>query len=127
MGILGLWRQARGTVMRKEYDDLMFRIIGANKHARAAFLNNIDQTIDRVVETYSAASPAERKALLEELQGAAKNLWTGGDWPSALGLGISCLNAESRFTPGEDAAYVRVETDRLIKEARASGPGLLGD
>jgi hypothetical protein len=49
-------------------------------------------------------------------------MWNSGDWPSSLGLVISCLNAESRFTPGADAFYVKLATDRLIKEAaQASG------
>ncbi|MDP9091192.1 MAG: hypothetical protein M3O26_20955 [Pseudomonadota bacterium] len=44
-------------------------------------------------------------------------LWKSGEWPVALGIGISCLNAQSRFVPGTDAAYVKAETDRIIKEA----------
>jgi hypothetical protein len=118
MGILDMWRQARGSAMRKEYEDAMARMRDANQHARAAFLNNIEQTVDEVVRSYSAASPSDRKALLKQLHDAARSMWTSGDWPSALGLGISSLNAESRFVPGDDAAYVRAETDRLVQEAR---------
>jgi hypothetical protein len=47
-------------------------------------------------------------------------MWARGDWPSALGLGISCLNAESHHVPGDDAAYVRSVTDQLIEEARSA-------
>lgn len=117
MGILDMWRQARGAVLRREYDDAMFRMRDANDSARAAFLNNLAQTIDSVVATYSSASKSERKALLKQMRDVARDMWASGDWPSALGLGISCLNAESRFIPGADAAYVKFETDRLIKEA----------
>jgi hypothetical protein len=61
----------------------------------------------------------ERKALLREMVKAMRQMWVSGDWPLALGLGISCMNAESRFLPGEDAAYVKAETDRWIQEAAA--------
>jgi hypothetical protein len=47
-------------------------------------------------------------------------MWNSGDWPSALGVGISCLNAESRFLPGADASYVKQGTDRIIKEAKGN-------
>jgi hypothetical protein len=45
-------------------------------------------------------------------------MWNRGDWPSALGFGIACLNAESRFGPSEDSSYVKRETDRIIQEAK---------
>ena len=89
----------------------------ANHAARAAFLNNIHETIDHVIGFYSSASVPGRKAFLKKMRKASLEMWKSGDWPSALGLGISCLNAESRFVPGEDAAYVKLETDRLIKKA----------
>src|SRR5919108_67487 len=117
MGIIDLWRQARCTVMRKEYEDVLARMDGTNKHARAAFLNNIDATIDEVVKSYSAASPSEPKVFLRQVREQTKQMCASGDWPSALGAAISCLNAESRFVPGDDAAYARSETDRLVKEA----------
>ena len=123
MAILSMWREARGAVLRKEYEDTMARMQDANRHAMFAFHNNIDQTIDEVVKSYSAASKSERKARLKESRKAARELWASGDWPSALGYGISLMNAESRFLPGDDAAYVKAETDRLVKEARSALSG----
>lgn len=117
MGILDLWREARGVVLRKEYEDTMARIRDANPTARAAFLNNVHQTTDHAIGIYSSASVAGRKAFLKKMHEACLEMWRRGDWPSALGLAISCLNAESRFVPGDDAAYVKIETDRIIKEA----------
>jgi hypothetical protein len=122
VGLLNLWRQARGSVLRKEYDDVVARMDGANEHARAAFLNNIAQTVDHVVQTYTAASPAERKRFMKAVNDKAREMWVSGDWPSALGLGISCLNAESRFVAGAAAAYVRAQTERLINEAQGKEP-----
>jgi hypothetical protein len=117
-----MWREARGAVLRREYEDTMARMRGANQDARAAFLNNINQTIEHVVAVYSAASESEREALLNDARTSALEMWNSGDWPSSLGLVISCLNAESRFTPGADAFYVKLATDQLIKEAtQASG------
>lgn len=118
MGIFDLWREARGAVLRKEYDDLIVRMQGNNHAARSAFLNNVHQTVDEITAYYSAASKAERKKFLSEIRKEQLQMWNGGDWPSALGVGVSCLNAQSRLTPGEDAAYVRRETDRLIEEAQ---------
>lgn len=120
MGILSMWREARGAVLRKEYEDAMARMQDANSSARAAFLNNVDQTIDEIVGLYSAASKSEREVFLKATRKAALAMWNSGDWPSALGVGISCLNAESRFLPGADASYVKQGTDRIIKEAKGN-------
>jgi hypothetical protein len=117
VGILDMWREARGAVLRKEYEDTMARMRDANEPARSAFLNNVHQTIDHVLSLYSTASKSERKAFLKQAREAAIKMWNEGDWPSALGFGISCLNAQSRFVPGDDAVYVSAETDRIIKEA----------
>jgi hypothetical protein len=123
VGILDMWREARGAVLRKEYEDTMARMRDANAPAKAAFLNNIHQTIDHVVDTYSSASKVERKAFLAQARKSCLEMWNSGDWPSSLGLAVSCLHAESRFVPGDDAAYVRRETSRLIKEADENALG----
>ncbi len=110
-------RQARGAVLRKEYEDIMARMRDANESARSAFLTNIHQTIDHVIGYYCSASMSRRKAFLEKMRKTSLGLWKRGDWAAALGLGISCLNAQSRVVPGEDAAYVKQATDLLIREA----------
>src|ERR1035437_1172517 len=117
VGILDMWREAHGAVLRKEYEDVMARMRDANPPAKAAFLNNVHQTIDHVIGFYSSASVPGRKAFLKKMREASLKMWNSGDWPSALGLGISCLNTESRFVSGDDASYVKLETDRIIKEA----------
>lgn len=119
MGIFDMWREARGGVMRKEFEDTMKWMEGANPSARSAFLYNIVQTIDEVLAAYTPATAAERKALLKQMKDASLEMWKSGDWPSALGLAISCLNVESRFVPGDDALYVKQVTDRIIQEAKA--------
>jgi hypothetical protein len=117
MGIVETSHEARGAVLRMEYEDVMARMRDADLAARSAFLKNVHQTIDHVIGFYSSASVPGRKAFLEKMRKVSLKLWSGGDWPSALGLGISCLNAESRFVLGSDAAYVKIETDRIVKEA----------
>ncbi len=117
VGILDMRREARGAVLRKEFDDVMARMRNANPADRCAFLNNVHQTIDHVIGFYSSASVPRRKAFLKKMRRVSLETWNSGDWPSALGLGISCLNAESRFVPGEDAAYVKIETNRIVVEA----------
>lgn len=117
MSIFSMWREARGAVMRKEFEDAMARMRGANQYALRGFHNNINQTASDIVEAYTSASTSDRKRLLKEARKQADEMWRNEYWPEALGLAISCLNAESRFVPGDDAAFVRRETDRLIKEA----------
>jgi hypothetical protein len=105
--------------MRKELDDLLARVRGANEWALSAFYNNIEQTIEPLREVYRPATAGDRKVLLRECKKAAVEMWDGGDWPSATGLGISALNVEAEFVPGSDAAYVKAETDRIIQQAAA--------
>lgn len=119
MGVFDLWREARGNVMRKELDDVLSRMRKANDPARSAFLNNVGQTIGPLRDSYGRASTSERKLLLKQCRAAASRMWDEGDWPSSLGLAISCLNAESEHVPGSDAAYVRGETGKIIAEAHA--------
>jgi hypothetical protein len=115
--IIDMLREARGAILRKEYEDVMARMREATPHARAAFLCKVHQTIDHMIGFYSSASVPARKAFLKKMRKAAAKMWATGDWPSALGLGISCLNAESRFVLGDDASYVKIKTDCIIKEA----------
>jgi hypothetical protein len=117
VGIPDMWRDARGAVLREEYEDILTRMRYANPAARATFLNHVHQTVDHVIGFYSSASVPGRKAFLQKMRKASLTMWKRGDWPSALGLGISCLNAQSRFVLGEDAAYVKLETDRIVREA----------
>jgi hypothetical protein len=117
VGTLDKRHAVRGGILRQEFEDVMARVRHANPAARSAFLNNVHQTIDHVIGFYSSASVPRRKAFLEKMRKASLEKWNSGDWPSALGLGISCLNAESRFIPGEDAAHVKLETDRIVKAA----------
>jgi len=84
-----------------------------------AFYGNIIGTIEEWREAYTAASSSERKAMLEHARKSMIQMWNREDWYSALGLGITCLNIESEQLPGEDAAYVKRETDRIIEEASA--------
>jgi hypothetical protein len=114
-----MWREARGSVLRQQFDDVMMRIKGANYPAMRGFYGNIEGTIEELREAYNAASSSEHKAILEHCRKSMHQMWNRGDWPSVLGLSISCLNIESEHLPGEDAAYVKRETDKVIAEASA--------
>ncbi len=117
MGPFDMWREARGAVMRKELDDITARIRTANPHVLFAFYNNVEQTIEPLREACRAASSGQRKSILKGCRQSATEMWNSGDWPSALGLGISALNVESEFVPRKDAAYVKSESDKIIQEA----------
>ena len=109
-----LFEATRGCVMRKEFEDAMARIGAAN---RWAVYNIVQHTIGPLREAYGPASLHRRETLLEECRKSGTEMWNSGDWPSALGLCISCLNIESEYLPGEDAAYVKTETDKIIEQA----------
>jgi hypothetical protein len=100
------------------------RMRDADPPARAAFLSSVHQTIDRMLGFYASSSVPARAAYLRKMRKASRKMWAHGDWPSALGLGISCLNVESRFVSGDDASYVKAATDRIIKEAADADPGI---
>ena len=99
MGVLRMWREARGRVMRAEFEDLIVRIRGANGSAMSTFYNEVDQTIDDLRRDYGQASARERKAMLKDCRKGANQMHDTGYWPSALGLGISVLNVESEHVP----------------------------
>jgi hypothetical protein len=112
-----MWREARGAVMRKELDDIAARIENANDEALSAFFAKIAQSIGPVRAKYISSSTSDRKDILSILKRTANEVWQGGDWPSALALGIVSLNVESQFVPGKDAAFVQAETALLVVKA----------
>jgi hypothetical protein len=109
--------EARGTVLRRQYDDLMRRIDAADTPARSACLNFISSTFNSVGDAYELASSADRERMLKAVLELSRKLWNEGNRPQALALGVIMLNIESRFVAGDDAAFVKAETDALIKEA----------
>lgn len=119
MGLFDKWREARGTAMKHELDDLLSRLEGANGSVMSAYYNNITTTIGPLRESYRTASAKDRKVILEQCRKASKQMWSSGDWPSALGLGVSRLNIESGTVPGEDSVFVKAQTDKIITKAEA--------
>jgi hypothetical protein len=109
-----LFEAARGGVLRKEFEDTMARIGAANGWE---VYKNVHQIIGPLRETYRPAPTHRRETLLAECRKSGTEMWNSGDWPSALGLCISCLNIESEYLPGKDAAYVKTETDKIIEQA----------
>jgi len=109
--------EARGTVLRRQYDDLRLRIDAADMPARSACFNYISSTFNSISDAYELASSADRERMLKAILEFTLKLWTDGNRPQALALGVIVLNIESRFVGGDDAAFVRAETDALIKEA----------
>ena len=104
-----------GAILRKELADVMARMRDANPDDRSAFLNHVHQTIDRVIGFYLSAWSG-RKAFLEKMRKASLEKWNRGDWPTALGLGISCLNAESRFIPARMPPTSNLRPTALLKK-----------
>jgi len=72
-----------------------------------------------VSDGYALASGADRERILKEVRKVSRKLWEAGNKPQALALGIIMLNIESQFMPGEDALFVKLATDALIREAKA--------
>jgi len=109
----------RGSVLRREYDDLRRRIDTADATSKSACLNQIRSTFGPVSDGYKLASPDDRERILKEVRAVSRRLWEAGSRPQALALGVIMLNIESQFLPGDDAAFVKAATDDLIKEASA--------
>lgn len=116
MGIFDLWREARGNVMRKELADVRARLRNANEPALRGFYGRVEE-IENIREVYRAARDTERKQLLKEARKSSSQMWDQGYWPQALAVAICCLNAEAEFVPGDDAAYVKAETDKMVVDA----------
>jgi hypothetical protein len=121
MGLLTMWREARGRVLRAEYDDAVGRKRNGNggyptPEARRAFSNELRHVHENVQPRYDAASPRDRRRMKYEAKVGVRNLWRQGFWPQALGASVAMMNLESRHLPGADALYVRTATDLLLKE-----------
>ena len=76
-----------------------------------------EDTMARIGAACGPASTHRRETLLEECRKSGTEMWNSGDYASVLGLCISCLNIESEYLPGKDAAYVKRETDKIIEQA----------
>jgi hypothetical protein len=117
-GIPGLWkREARGNVLRREFDDLKRRINAADQMQKSAFFEFTRSTFGPVSESYAVASSGDRQRILREIREVSRQLWDAGNRPQALSLGVILLNIESEFAPGDDAAHVKAATDALIRKA----------
>jgi hypothetical protein len=127
MGIVNLWQEARGNVLRKKWDKLKRRIDAADFSAKSACLGYIKTRSESFGRLYARSSSADKKRICKRVAKESLRFLKAGDWPSACGLYVMMLNIESRYLPGSDAACVKVETDALIEEASAiSDPASLG-
>ena len=106
--------------MRRELDDISARIEQAGDYARLAIFKSISRSIGPVRTKYTSSSDSGRQEILKVLKKFAKESWTTGDEPSALGLGVVALNVESQFVPGLDAAFVKAETALLVLKAAST-------
>ena len=111
----------RGNVLREEYDDLRRRIDTMNVEQKLACFNYIKSTYGPVNDGYALASSADRERILKAVREVSRQLWSAGNRPQAMALGVIMLNIESQFVPGDDAAFVRVATDALINEGIGDG------
>jgi hypothetical protein len=107
----------RGNILREQYDDLKRRIDALDVEPRSVCFSYIQSTYGPVNEGYELASSADRERILKELRDVSRQLWSAGNRPQALALGVLMLNIESQLTPGDDAAFVKQATEALIKES----------
>jgi hypothetical protein len=117
-GMLDLWREARGKVMRTRWDELMQHFECVEGEARDACLDYIKSRFDPLSMRYTNSSSAERKRIFQYTARLSQQLADSGHWPSALGLRIMTINLIVRDLPGSDAAFVRQASDSLIDESR---------
>jgi hypothetical protein len=128
-GVLNLWQEARGKVLRTRYDGIMSRMDTADPIAKSACLGVLRSNFEFLSGRYAKGSSADRKQVLEHASKIMNQLSDEGDWPRALGLTIIMFNLQARDLPGDDAAVVKAATDALIKEANdpLKKGGLKGD
>ena len=119
MGIVNLWQEARGNVLRKKWDKLKRGIDTADFSAKSACLGYIKTRSESLGRLYARSSSADQKRIYKRVAKESLRFSKAGDWPSACGLYVMMLNIESGYLPGSDAACVKVETDALINEASA--------
>ena len=108
-----LFEEARGGVLRNEFKDTRR---GSVVQTAGQFIKSLSRRLARFAK-HGPASTHRRETLLEECRKSGTEMWNSGDYASALGLCISCLNIESEYLPGKDAAYVKTETDKIIEQA----------
>lgn len=113
-----LWQEARGNVIRKQYDGLKSRIDAADIPAKSACFALI-RKFEPFRVSYANASSADRKRILQVASKTARQWFDAGDWPRAFGLAIVMFNLETGHLPGDGAAVVKAATDALISEANA--------
>ena len=111
----------RGNVLREEYSDLRRRIDATNVEQKSVCFNYIKSTYGPVKEGYALASSADRERILKEVREVSRQLWSAGNRPQAMALGVIMLNIESQFVASDEAAFVRVATDALINEGIEAG------
>jgi hypothetical protein len=108
-----------GSVLRDQYDDIKRRIDAFDAGQKSACFAFIKSTYGSVNEGYALASSEDRERIMKEVRDVARQLWSAGNQPQALALGLVMLNIDSQSEPGDDAAFVKLATDTLIKEGIA--------
>ena len=103
--------------LREQYDDLRRRIDALSVEQKSTCLNYLKSINGPVNEGCELASSADRERILKELRDVSLQLWTAGNQPQALALGVILLNIESQLAPGDDAAFVKRATEDLIQES----------
>ena len=116
MGILDMWKEARGAVLKRDYEEIVTRMRDSNSTTRKAYLSKFREITKEYLPFYEAASPTDRKRFLKEMRAASVDLWNDGFWPQAVGIGAAIIHIESCFTPGDDAAQVKAATAELFEQ-----------
>jgi hypothetical protein len=118
MGMLDLWREAHGKVLRKRWDGLMRQVERIDDRGRGACLEYIQSRFDPLNVRYTNSSGADRKRIFQHAAKVSQQLAGAGNWPSALGLHIMMMNLTVRDLPGADARFIKLASEALIAESR---------
>jgi hypothetical protein len=118
MGMVNLWREARGKVLRKRWDQLMQQVERIDDGTWAACSDYIRSGFDSLNKQHSDASGAERKRISKRADKLSQQLVGAGDLPSALGLRIMTMNFAVRDLPGHDAFFVKLASSVMIDASR---------
>jgi hypothetical protein len=103
-----------GNLLREQYDDLRRHIDAMNVEQMSVCSDYIKLNRGPVCDGYTLASDGDRERIVKEIREVCRQLWSAGNEPQAMALGVILLNVESQFASGDEAAFVKTATDDLI-------------
>ena len=119
--------RARSEQLRREWEDLVLRIAGADESFQLRMVDRINAMsqwlTDRCISLDNKMSQEEKQSLAKELRAFAQASFHK-DLAGSYAAAVVCCYVESETLPGFDAVFVRDHSESMIVLARAQCRGL---